>query len=212
MKNKEYPKISIAPLVQRANDIVTACYHDKEELLKVSLPWGKVERLAELVPALSDADALYQLQLECNAVATEKLYEYINECKKLRTTIRAAINTAFKLCGLKLKIPGMSQKREQCEIIQDLNDLAVACQKNQKQFSKVHFDFMLEERAAQACKQLSEAIANLALEREGVETREFTTRKKIYDELCQVATEICLYGNNAFCDKPERKNPYRPLR
>jgi hypothetical protein len=76
----------------------------------VLLPWEKVERLAELVPVLSDADALYQLQLEANSVATEKLYGYINECKKLRSTIRDAINTAFKLCGLKLKIPGMSQK------------------------------------------------------------------------------------------------------
>jgi hypothetical protein len=76
----------------------------------------------------------------------------------------------------------------------------------------VHFDFKLEASAAQASIQLSEELAELALERECVETSEFTIRKKIYDELCQVATEICLYGNNAFCDKPERKKPYRPLR
>lgn len=212
MKAKKYPKISIALLVQRANDITNACYNDKEELLSVLLPWEKVERLAELVPVLSEADALYQLQLECNSVATTKLYEYIDECKKLRSKIRAAINTAFKLCDLKVKIPGMSQKRERCEIAQDLNDLAVVCQKNRDSFSKVHFDFNLEERAVQACVKLSAEVAELALDRECVETKEFTARKKIYDELCKVATEICLYGNNAFCDKPERKRPYRPLR
>ncbi|HEX2956442.1 MAG TPA: hypothetical protein VHO70_06415 [Chitinispirillaceae bacterium] len=64
----------------------------------------------------------------------------------------------------------------------------------------------------QAYLKLSAEVADLALDRECVETREFTIRKKIYDELCQVATEICLYGNNTFCDKPERKWPYRPLR
>ncbi|HEX2959075.1 MAG TPA: hypothetical protein VHO70_19725 [Chitinispirillaceae bacterium] len=212
MKAKKYPKISIASLIQRASDITNTCYHDKEDLLKVLLPWDRVEQLAELIPLLSEADSLYQLQLECNAVATAKLYEYIDECKKLRTKLRAAINTAFKLCGHKLKIPGMSQKREQCEIAQDLNDLAVVCQKNRESFSKVHFDFKLEERAVQACVKLSAEVADLALDRECVETREFTIRKKIYDELCQVATEICLYGNNAFCDKPERKRLYRPLR
>ncbi|HEX2956443.1 MAG TPA: hypothetical protein VHO70_06420 [Chitinispirillaceae bacterium] len=33
MKAKKYPKISIATLVQRANDITNACYNDKVELL-----------------------------------------------------------------------------------------------------------------------------------------------------------------------------------
>jgi len=55
MEKRKYPKISITALIQRANDIATACGYDKEELLAVMLPWEKVERLAEMVKELIDA-------------------------------------------------------------------------------------------------------------------------------------------------------------
>lgn len=212
MAKRKYPKISITSLIQRANDIATACRYDKEVLLTVMLPWEKVERLAELVKELIDAQVNYKLQLEDNRTATQNLKKLINECKKSRSLVRNRINNALKRAKVSFVIPAMSQKKARTAIAQDLNDLAVLCHQNRSTLSSVNFDFTLEEKAAQASKKLSDTAVEILLDREEIEFKEFEQRKAITHEIITLAREICCYGRDAFPDSPERRYPYRRIR
>jgi hypothetical protein len=79
MNKKKYPKISIASIVQRAQDLVVVCERDSSELKIVKLPWDHVLRLAVLVKECADAEALLQLKKESNVLATKRHKSFLKE-------------------------------------------------------------------------------------------------------------------------------------
>lgn len=124
MNKTIYPKISIASIVQHANDIVFACRNDRSELEKAGLHWEDVEHLATLLVECSDADAQWRVQKENSVFTTAHQKKYLQECRTLRSRLAANIRDALKILGSDTKLPGYKEWWVQCDLVQDLNDLA----------------------------------------------------------------------------------------
>ena len=59
MENRKRPKVSIAKIVQHANDIAVGCKLFMSELKKAGLHWDSVRNLVKLSRDCSEADTLY---------------------------------------------------------------------------------------------------------------------------------------------------------
>ena len=105
MKNKKNPKISIAKIVQHANDIAVSCELDRLELQKAGLQWEDVLKLAKISRECSEADSFYQVKKEKLVKATRNLKELVRKCRKLRSKLRGKINNAFKNISPDIKVP-----------------------------------------------------------------------------------------------------------
>jgi hypothetical protein len=208
MADRRKPKISIAKIVQRGNDLVMICNQDKEDLLKVGLQWEIVLKLGELVDLCSDADAQYQLRKESLRLATKLHQDFLRECKQLRSNLRETINWAFGFNYPGIKVPSLYQNKLKTDIVQDLFDLANICRAHHIEFEKVRFDFSLAERAATVSEELSISIADLDLQRESIKHEEMYTRDLLYNEIYDTIKEICIFGRYIFKNDPARRKRY----
>jgi hypothetical protein len=212
MNKTIYPKICIASIVQHANDIVFACRNDRTELEKAGLHWEDVELLATLLVKCSEADADWQIQKGKSVSATTNHKKYLQECRNLRSRLAANIRDALKILELDIKLPGYKKWWVQCDLVQDLNDLAVMCRINHEQFAKTCFDFELAEKAAVTSKELSKSMADLIISRDYHLPQHQKHHTAIYKELYDLIKKVSLYGRKAFRDDPLRKKNYHSIK
>jgi hypothetical protein len=212
MKKQNYPKKNIPRIIQRSNDIVVACRNDKDELAEHGLSWEVVKELAEMVPLCSDTDVQYRLQKETISLATKHFKEYESACFRLRSDLWQAINDAFVLCGIKIQLQGVSQKKSRSALVQDLNDLAYISRLYREQFVKAHFNYALSEKAAHTARELDEKIVWLHIEREVLRCVDQPQRYAQIGELCKKMDTICKYGRRAFARNPIRRHAYREVK
>lgn len=210
-KNKR-PKISIAKIVQHANDIAVACRIFKPELQKEGLQWDSVQKLVILSRACSEADTYYQLKKEDLQSATKQHQEFVKECRKLRGDLRENINRLSNSFRLGIKLPGLSKKMAYPEIAQDLLDLAKVCINNRKEFEKKDFEFSLVEKAAYFSKKLFDANVELELQRSSIKHDELATRDSLYYQLYELINEVCSFCRSVFKNDPGRRNLFRRIR
>lgn len=211
MKNKNYLKINIPRLIQRANDIVVACYRDKCELTVEGLPWELVRELAEMVPVVSDIDMQYRLQKQTNSLSTSDLKEFIQKSIELRTLLAEDIRMALEFAGVNYKLEGKWKNRTQTQIVQDLNDLAVLARIYHNELSKTNFNFDRVNLAACTSKELSMVITALELDREIFKSIDQSNRYTMLNNLYSKMKVICRYGRKAFAKQPARRLPYRAI-
>jgi hypothetical protein len=212
MNKKQYPKLNIALLIQRANDLVFVCRNDRLELETVGMRWELVEQIAVLLKECSDAEALWKLVKENNSHDRTRYRQYVLTCRKLRARLAENIRFVFKKSGSNAKLPVMWKKVLPEEIIQDLNDLACICNLNKELFTQFNFNFALANIAAIKSKELSERTASLQVECETAVSKQFSHRYTIYTELTSKIKEICSFGRIAFSEVPDRRKNYYAIR
>jgi hypothetical protein len=212
MQKQNYPKKNITRLIQRANDIVVACRNDKDELTEQGLSWDLVQELAELVPQCSDIDVQYRLQKETIILTTKDFKQYEKTCFKLRSDLWKAINDAFKFCGVRIQLCGVSQKKARTSLVQDLNDLAYISRIYNDQLKEVRFNFALSVKAARTAREFDEKYAFLYIEREALCCVVQPQRYLHISELFKKMNTICNYGRLAFKGDPVRRQSYRKIK
>lgn len=208
MKNKKNPKISIAKIVQHANDIAVSCELDRLELQKAGLQWEDVLKLAKISRECSEADSFYQVKKEKLVKATRNLKELVRKCRKLRSKLRGKINNAFKNISPDIKVPTLCQKTSRLEIAQDLLNLEMICRNNHDEFEKEKFDFSLAEEAARVSRELSETIIKLELQRSSVNNKEKAVRDTLYFQLYELTKKVRSFCCDYFSDDPCRRKLY----
>lgn len=208
MKNKKRPKISIAKIVQHANDIAVSCELDRLELQKAGLKWEDVLKLVKLSRECSEADSFYQIKKEKLVEATKSLKEFVRKCRKLRSKLREKINNTFKIISPEVKVPPLYQKKSRLEIAQDLLDLEMICRNNHDDFEKENFDFSLAEEAARVSRELSELIVKLELLRSSLNNKEKAVRDALYFQLYELTKKVRSFCHSYFSDDPCRRKLY----
>jgi hypothetical protein len=208
MKKQNYPKKNIPRLLQRANDIVVACYRDRQELTEEGLPWELVIELAEMAPIVCDTDTQYRLQKETVERLSEMQREYEYGCFMLRSELWSAINQAFALCKVRCRLNGVSQKKSRMVLAQDLNDLSYLSTIFHEQFKTVHFNFALSEKAAYVARELDEKIAALQIERDVLRCVDQPQRYASINELFEKMNAICHFGRRVFRKDRSRRLAY----
>ncbi|NLW46866.1 MAG: hypothetical protein GXY86_05985 [Firmicutes bacterium] len=212
MENSKRPKISIAKIVQHANDIAVACRMFKPELQDAGLQWYSVDKLVILSRACSEADTYYQLKKEDLQSATKQHQGFVKECRKLRGDLRENINRTFKKIRPGTIIPGLYKKMAYPEIAQDLLDLVNICSNNRKEFEMTNFNFSLVQKAAGFSRELFDANVDLELQRSSIKHEELATRDSLYYQLYKLIIEVCDFCRSVFKDDPGRRNIFRSIR
>lgn len=212
MAKRKRLKISIAKIVQHANDIAVACRLFKPELQKAGLQWDSVQMLVILSRACSEADTYYQLRKEDLCSATEQHQKFVKECRKLRGDLRENIKRTFKIVRPGIKLPGLSKKMAYPEIAQDLLDLAKISIKNQKEFEKESFDYSLAHKAASFSRKLSDDIVELELQRSSLKHEELATRDSLYFQLYELINKVSSFCRSVFRNDPGRRDLFRSIK
>lgn len=208
MKNKKRPKISIAKIVQHANDIAVSCELDRLELQEAGLKWEDVLMLVKLSREYSEADSFYQVKKEKLVKATKSLKKFVRKCSKLRSKLREKINNIFKNISPDILVPSLYKKTSRLEIAQDLLDLEMICRNNRDEFEKENFDFSLAEEAARASRELSETIVKLELQGSSVNNKEKAVRDTLYFQLYELTKKVRSFCHSYFSDDPCRRKLY----
>jgi len=208
MENKKRPKISIAKIVQHANDIAVSCELDRLELQNAGLKWEDVLNLVKLSRECSEADSYYQIKKEKLVEATKSLKEFVRKCRKLRSKLREKINNTFKTISPEVKVPPLYQKKSRLEIAQDLLDLEMICRNNHDEFEKENFDFFLAEEAARVSRELYELIVKIELQRSSLNNKEKTVRDALYFQLYELTKKVRSFCHSYFSDDPCRRKLY----
>ncbi len=211
MKKREYPKISIGSLVQRANDLVTLCRADKGELEPAGLQWDLVNEIALLLKECSEADAKFKILKENLILERNNLRKFIKDCKNLRSCLAEMIRKSFHTIGTEVRLPQYYKNWNPEDIVQDLNDLAHICNNRRDELVKTNFDFSLSEKAAEVVPELSHYLAKIKLTQENSVSDAFEYRNRVYNELYMKMKQICFYGRRAFWDEPEHRKYYRAV-
>lgn len=208
MENRKKTKISIAKIVQHANDIAVSCELDRLELQNAGLKWEDVLNLVKLSRECSEADSYYQIKKEKLVESTKSLKEFVRKCRKLRSKLREKINNAFKTINPDIKVPSLCQKTSRLEIAQDLLNLEMICRNNHDEFETENFDFSLAEEAARLSRELSEAIVKLELQRSSVKNQEKAVRDALYFQLYELTKKVRSFCSSYFNDDPCRRKLY----
>lgn len=212
MGKSKRPKISIAKIVQHANDIAVACRMFKPELQKEGLQWDSVQKLVILSRACSEADTYYQLKKEDLQSATEKHQGFVKECRTLRCDLREKINRTFKIIRPGTILPGLYKNMAYPEIAQDLLDLVKVCKNKRKEFEMVNFNFSLVQKAARFSRELFDNNVELELQRSSIKHEELATRDSLYFQLYELIIEVSGFCRSVFKDDPGRRNIFRSIK
>ena len=208
MSNRQYPKIGIAALIQRANDLVVACRNDRAELEKAGLEWELVEKTASMVNLAADAAAQYQVARERSARLTLRHKEFVLECRQLRSILAENLRIAERKKQIVLNVPSYKKRRLHANLVQDLYDLGVICRDNRECIEATGFDFALEAQAFQKSEELAEQIAERTVACSSGLLKLHTARNLLFDELHRTIQYICMFGRKVFKDNQARKKNY----
>jgi hypothetical protein len=207
----DYPKIAVADLVQRANDLAVACRRDKKELCRAGVGWQDAEKLALWAKQCAMLEAKYQYKKEHDREMTARLRERLAQCEKLRDETAKAVRSALLSIDITPEMPVFLRKRAGSDIVQDLNDIAVFCRMNSSDLKKARFDFRLADEAARTCKKLAMELAE-AMFIKTTPSELVERRNRMCRELYELAVEICDKGRKLFKNDPLRVKSYRSIK
>lgn len=212
MSRKLYPQISIASLIQRANDIVVACRKDRSELEKAGLRWELVERASVLLKECSDTDAQLQIIKQDNKLLTAHFKRYLSQCRMMRNQLARQIRNAGVTLNVNFHLPQYKSHLSRADLVQDLNDLGVLCRKNRVLLEKTVFDFKLADQVSHKSKELAERIAEIEVDRSNTLTEQLLYRNALCKELYDLLKGICLIGRTTFMNDPQRIRFYQKIK
>jgi predicted DNA-binding protein YlxM (UPF0122 family) len=207
MNPKNYPKVNIASLLQRANDLITVCSRDKEYLQRYGLTDSMITELDRLFVQSEQAFVDHAM---CRDTLDEKqcsLAHYYKEAYILRSNLAEHIKRLCRLLHIEFKLPSYSSRKQQADLVQDLHDLATVCRTYKEQFISQQFDPTLIDHAFTLSEMLSHVIVDVTVYRESVLADALQKRNEIFIQTRQLMLTICVIGRNAYNDNPDaRKN------
>lgn len=207
MNPKNYPKVNIASLLQRANDLITVCTHDKEYLKQYGLTDTMVDELDRLFVLSEQAFVDHAM---CRDTLKEKqrgLAKCYKEVYILRSSLAEHIKRLCLLLNIEFKLPSYSSRKQQADLVQDLHDLATVCMKYKGQFVQQQFDPSLIDQAFTLSEMLSQAIVDVTVYRESDLADALQKRNELFIQTRQLMLTICVIGRNAYNNNPAaRKN------
>lgn len=154
MNTRNYPKVNIASLIQRANDLITVCTRDFDYLKQYGLTKEMINELDRLFVQSEQAFVDHAM---CKDTLDEKqrlLTLRYKEAYKLRSDLAEHIKRLCLLLNIELRLPSYSCRKQQADLVQDLHDLGTVCRTYKEQFIGQQFDTTLIDQAF----TLSEAL------------------------------------------------------
>jgi predicted DNA-binding protein YlxM (UPF0122 family) len=207
MNTKNYPKINIASLLQRANDLITVCSRDKEYLKQYGLTDAMIDELDRL---FVESEQAFVDHVMCRDTLDEKqrtLALRYKEAYTLRSSLAEHIKRLCVLLNIEFKLPSYSCRKQQADLVQDLHDLATVCRTYKEQFTGHQFDPTLIDQALTLSETLSQAIVDVTVFRESVLAEALQKRNELFIQTRQLMLTICVIGRNAYNNNSEaRKN------
>ena len=199
------PKINIAILIQRANDIFVAARRDRSDLEAYGLSWDTVLELANLVTECSVSEAKWRLAHEDRIKETAALEAYVLECKRFRGSVVRKITTVAEVLPSAFHVPRFVRNSSRADLIQDLHDLYIFTKTYKTELDIVNFDPVISQEAIDRSNKLSMLDVHTKLNRS-----DFSQVKEKRDMLCMRAytliQEICALARIVFENDPSAKD------
>jgi hypothetical protein len=212
MIKKKYPKVAIGDLLQRANDLLTLCRRDLDVLQHYGLTDKHTVELDSLMQKSIEITTAHSCLYHESISRTSHCKSKMKEAIALRAKLVRQLRTMISIAGIDLKIPSYSKRLYKEDIVQDLNDLATACELSRDALSGAGFNFFIVNEAREVSRSFSQAITDLEVFRTVQYAAMLRKRNDILLELEQSITTICRIGRTAFASQPAYCNQYYRLR
>jgi hypothetical protein len=207
MTPKNYPKVNIASLMQRANDLITVCTREKEHLKRYGLTDAMLDELDRLFVQSEQAFVDHAM---CKDTLTEKqraLDLRSKEAYRLRSALAKHIRRAGKLLRIDISLPSYIKRKQQADLVQDLHDLATLARTQKELFRQKQFDISLIDQAFTLSDSLSQCIIDVTVYRGSTLEDAMRQRNALFNQMRQLMIDLCVIGRDAYSDNPEaRKN------
>lgn len=206
-KVNDHSRIPLAELIQEGCDKHYMCTKDKQELLRWGIDWQLVEKLPELTSACSNEETEWQILSKEKKGVTAELKEMLSQGRKVRTCLAQIIRKIklFKESGHKL--PAYRDRRRQADIIEDLYDLFVLCNKLLGTDPDCIPDSVLVGQALSLHNSIREQnMIQLSYRADIAECLQ--RRNTLAKELKKIIDYINDTGQNAFIDNPAKAVRY----
>lgn len=135
---------------------------------------------------------------------TAQLKRYVVECRLFRNRLAGKLREAEIPSG-PLRLPDYSKSWRRCDLVQDLNDLAVVCRTYKTELEEAGFDMSLAQKASDDSQRLSIFIAETILDRGSVATF-LRRRNALCQEMLTLIYGICNLARSVFYKDPRIQN------
>lgn len=200
------PKVNIASLIQKGNDLAVVCRRDRGELEAYGLDWTDVEELTRLVGECSQADAQWKAAKMSDTTARENLDEYAGECRRFRNHIIRQFRYGNEKRDAGNPIPKFIKNGSKADLVQDLHDCYVLCRTfTEKSGGKSNIDPGPGPEALKRSQTLSEMHVSVVLARNT--SNDLKLQRNILCNRMKVLIRIiAAHGRETFCNDPRKRN------
>ena len=143
---------------------------------------------------------------------TSRYKDQMNAAIALRARLSRQLRCMISITGIDLKIPPYSRRLYNADIVQDLNDLATACEISRDALAGAGFDFSIAHEARRLSRTLSDTITALEVFRFVKLDTTMYQRNDILQKLEDHINTICRIGRTAFSSQPAYCKQYFRLR
>lgn len=205
------PRVCMATLLQKANDIAVACRRDRSELEAAGLDFEKVENLASLGLECTFVEAKWRVsERECVS-ETAALEEYIKECRRKRSDIAKKINAALVFYPAHIPDPPVLADKSRASLIQHFCDLHVYIREYGEELRRGGLDVALKDEALELMQELSDRCISTVVNRNGPELLK-RKRNRMCQEIIRSICDICGFVRTVFRHDDPRLKDYRSSR
>lgn len=205
------PRVCMATLLQKANDIAVACRRDRSELEAAGLDYEKVENLTTLGLECTFVEAEWRVsERECRS-ETAALEEYTKECRRKRSGIARKINAALVFYSARIPDPPVPADRSRASLIQHFCDLHVYIREYGEELRRGGLDTALKDEALELMQKLADMCTRTIVNRNRPELLK-RKRNRICQEIIRSISDICGFVRTVFRHDDPRLKDYRSSR